>query len=402
MGVIQKRLLQSVMGLLLVTATMDTSFAEDWFLYPALTLGGEYNSNVYLSVDNPTGNVWGTIVSPSFSAGKETGISLTSVKALFNFIQYSDNSNLDRNEQLLDLTSRYRASEKSDWSVNGRIMRDTVLRDIVVGQNVISLTDDAEDTDVALVAARIKRSRLTLRPQWRYQISEKWSSRIRYKFTDVSYENVAGSQLTDYRQHYGSIDMAYKYTERSDLFAETTIADYQAQGNATDSRTYGLNVGLHYLWTNRLDGAVALGYRTTSQKNVVGSTSDSNGFVLSGNLQRTSELGLLSLLVRRAVDPSGAGSVQNDQVRLRWHRKLSEKAALNFRGRYLRSQSLSVNNTNKGRNYVELSPLLEWMLTRTWSINGSYEYRHQKRDNITGSADSNAVFMGVSYSPGKR
>ena len=49
------------------------------------------------------------------------------------------------------------------------------------------------------------------------------------------------------------------------------------------------------------------------------------------------------------------------------------------------------------RSYYEVHPRLRWKLTRWWDVTASYRYRHQKYDGDDDSAESNAVYLSLTY-----
>ena len=62
------------------------------------------------------------------------------------------------------------------------------------------------------------------------------------------------------------------------------------------------------------------------------------------------------------------------------------------------NKTLEGDVTSIDRVYYSAEPGVRWSMTRDWAIDGSYVYRRQKRDLETVTAESNAIYLSISYS----
>jgi hypothetical protein len=97
------------------------------------------------------------------------------------------------------------------------------------------------------------------------------------------------------------------------------------------------------------------------------------------------------------VQPSDVGIVQSDQLSAQWYRNLSPRMAAYLWVSAFHNKSLDQASAAEARTYYSLEPGLSWSLSRWWSLDGSYRYRWQKYTDSSQTAQSNAVFVAVSY-----
>jgi hypothetical protein len=114
-------------------------------------------------------------------------------------------------------------------------------------------------------------------------------------------------------------------------------------------------------------------------------------------VKRYSQLTTYRFIVERSVRPSGVGVVQSDQLRAQWYRDFSPRMAAYMWLTSFRNKSLNNPGATTDRTYYTIEPGLRWKLALQWSLDGSYRYRRQKYDNSSATAESNAVFVAISY-----
>lgn len=116
---------------------------------------------------------------------------------------------------------------------------------------------------------------------------------------------------------------------------------------------------------------------------------------------RQLERGRITGKVERSLSPSGSGNiVESDVFALRVTKPISERTALMLQSQYVSNGSSDgAQGGNNGRDYFRIEPGLRYSLSETWSIDLSYTYRWEDREQEVSSADSNAVYLSVNYTP---
>jgi hypothetical protein len=81
------------------------------------------------------------------------------------------------------------------------------------------------------------------------------------------------------------------------------------------------------------------------------------------------------------------------------NRDLSELLYFRLRSRIFENKSLRTQKASGNRRSLNIEPALVWALTENWSLDTLYRYRREKRFNSPESADSNAVYIILTWQP---
>ncbi len=383
-----------VLCFLSIMSFSHTLPAAEWSLQPSLSLKAEYNDNIRLTT-GPHDSVTGRTVSPQINFGRATETSQVNLRMLLNFTSYSGDEVNDLDEQILVLSSRFRTTERTTWRLDGRYRRDNLFRTIDIDSE--EETGEGDDTDIGLVDVKVRRNRLTLRPSWTHQLTERSSLRLGYRLTDVSYSEAAGTGLVDYERHLVESIFSHKITVKDDFTVTGSVSRYRAPDTDTETDNTQILVGIRHAFSETAQGRLSAGFRETVETR--GTADDrSSGVVWEAGLRQRSELTTLDGVFRRSVSPSGAGSsVESNQLRVKLRRKVSPKLSFLLRAKFFRNKALEGSTTGVNRRYYVIEPGLRWRWTREWFIYGSYRYRRQKYDDQAEAAKSNAVLLGVAY-----
>jgi hypothetical protein len=221
--------------------------------------------------------------------------------------------------------------------------------------------------------------------------------RLGYRRTDASFSNEAGTGLFDYTEDLFSAGYAYFLNPRDELTFTTNFARYRPEGGQNEADTVQLLAGIRSQFSETLRGSFAAGASRTTNSLSTGDER-SSGLVTIASLRQQSELSTLEGVVSRDVTPSGAGrALRTDQFRVWWSRKLSPETEFVFEAQLFRNRDLEGVNRVSDRRYYETSPQLRWQWLENTYIVGGLRYRKQKYDLQAESADSSAVFLGLSY-----
>ena len=126
---------------------------------------------------------------------------------------------------------------------------------------------------------------------------------------------------------------------------------------------------------------------------------DSSGTLFDFSLtKKYSELTTYKLIMGQSLHPSGVGALLlNESLRGMFSHNISPKLSVTVWGTAFKNQSVDFFRGGADRVYYEVEPGFRWMLSRLWSIDGSYRYRWQKYDEEDDAATGNSVYMAANY-----
>ena len=371
--------------------------AAKWSVEPYVAAGAVYNDNIRLTI-GPHDSVSGINLTSGINSRRETATSFVSIDALANATRYSDNDEQDDlNEQIIRLRSNGEASERSRWRVDGRLIRDTLLRGVDIPN-----TDDLDlgDTDVGLVDREVRRVRLELRPSWTRAVTQRTSIRLDYRLTDESFSDEEGTGLQDNDTHVLGARWSKELSQRNSVSFGARIARNRVPD--TDSTTDDVSIlgEITHVFSPTLEGTLSAGFRDTTFERGALEETDS-GTIYEASLTKRSELTTLLAALRQDLNPTGIGRVvETNELRLRYRRRVSPRLTFVLRADLFRNEALVGDPTSVDRDYAQIWPSLRWQWTRQRSVIGSYRYRRREFDADDEAADSNAIFVGVAFRGG--
>lgn len=383
----------ATMALSLATA-LTTVQAAEWRVRPSIDLASTYEDNVTLAIDD-TESTSAYIVAPRVSIVRNTETSKVDLNGYVAFTDYQRGEIEDKTESAIFLKSHNKTSERGTLGLNGELRRDTLFERFRQGPGV----GDLRDTDIGLsTSTQVRRNYRALNPYFNWLLTEVSALRLEGRLTDVSFSSVDGTNLIDYRETFISGLYSRELSERNTATLTANVFRYRPENSNAEAETLQLLAGLVRKFGESTRGNFAVGGSSTRQAEN-GEEDRSSGVVLRASIEQRSEISQLDTVVSRDITPSGIGrALSTDQYRIRWLRKISPTADFVLTGQYLRNRVIEGSDSGIDRRYVEIEPQLRWHWLENWVVSGSYRYRRQKFDASGDSADSNAVFFGVSYS----
>ena len=370
-----------------------SSIAAEWVFQPSIDLASFYDDNVELATGPHTSSS-GYILAPRFNLKRNTETSKLDLDAYSAFTSYQSGTIEDRSETVASLRSHNQMSERATVGLDGEFRRDTLFEQLNQGRGV----GDLRDVDVGLsTSTRVRRSYVAANPYFDWLLTERSSMRIGYRLTDVGFRDAEGTGLVEYKEHIVSGSYTRQLTEKNSVSLSANAIRYRPETGASEADTAQLLVGINRTFSETLRGSFAIGGSETEQTEA-GVNEKTSGVVLRAELEQKSEISQLDTVFSRDIAPSGIGqSLQSDQFRIRWLRKTSPFIDFVLEGQVLRNKVIEGSNPAVDRRYAEFGPGLRWHWLEHWAISAGYRYRRQKYDADSNSADSNAVFLGVTY-----
>ena len=383
---------QTIVFALAMASTMAQ--AAEWRVQPSIDLASTYEDNVELATDNEESSS-AYIIAPRVSILRNTETSKMDINGYVAFTDYQRGEIEDKTESAIFLTSQNQTSERGTLGINGELRRDTLFERFSQGRGV----GDLRDTDIGLsTSTEVRRNYRALNPSFNWLLTEVSAVRFEGRLTDVNFSNAEGTSLVDYRETFLSTGYSRELSERNTATLTANAFRYRPDDIDAEAETLQLLAGLVRKFGESTRGNFAVGGSSTRQSEG-GEEDRSSGLVLRAGIEQRTEISQLEAVISRDITPSGIGSaLRSDQYRIRWLRKTSPTVDFVLVGQYIRNRAIEGEDPSVDRRYIELEPQLRWHWLENWAVSASYRYRQQKFDADGDSADSNAVFLGVSYS----
>ena len=393
-----------VKSICLVVLLSNSASAAVWLFDPTVTLLHEYDDNYRLSTSSSNEDeVSTTKLSGGLALkGKSERFDLKALLGLDATNYSGDDSNLDdKNNQTFRLTSAFRATERSSFSLKGNILRDTILRttqsifDPQLTEGEISFDPD-QDVDVNLIQENIRRTRFNIRPGWSYKLNENTTVGLNYRYSDLSFRGDRNSGLVESDSKTVQAIIGKKITEK-DRITGAVSETYFRPDNDLDVDTLRLTLGWFHKFSESFEMDFTIGARDSDFDNAP--KSSDSGFI--GKVGATKHTGLTTyrFTVEQRENPSSSGNqVEVDEIKVDIQRALTEKLTFGFSGRFFDTETTNSTDSNSNREYISFEPELSWRFLPSWVAGAGYKYTEEDLDN-GGSGESNAAFINISWSP---
>lgn len=360
--------------------------AADWQLRPTVAVGAEYDDNIRLAAKNEesTSGAW---LTGAVEFGSESEIQETKGRLRLDFINYANSKVPDENNQYFNFTTAHKG-QLNTLRLDAAARRDTTI----VTDRVPT---SPEDIDVALTTTQVRRTRATISPSWRHQLSQRTDVGMAYAYLGTTYDK---NVLVDYHRHDLKLDVGHNLSERDRLTVNVGASDYRAPDANKKYDTVSVVGEYERHLSETFLGVIGVGARRTNFDIPGESNGQDSGAILRLRGERKGERTTWDGLVERSVYPSGSGDVvEADQLVLQVRHKLRPLLEFSMRARFLKQHSIVNNGSNQDTRYVYVEPKLAWLMSRELSLSASYRYRRKSGEANTPSADSNAAYVELTY-----
>jgi opacity protein-like surface antigen len=380
------------------------TYAEAWQLDPMVGLEAGYNDNFRLTTQNPAG-VFSTIAMGTLGLSRITETMSFQGTLGLDFVKYFGDTEFLKEDNSNQLAA-FKASKQGE-RLNGRLAfsfrRDTLLRTIgaeaaaVQSADSIAIEDD-QSVDDGLFIENIRRNRFDVRPSFGYKLTEITQLNLGYRYQNTFYGDAVFSSPNDWDKNtlFGEIDT--EISEKNDLLAILSASRFDSEsGSIFDN--YELQAGVSHDFDETTNATLTLGGRHTVLESSARNLED-NGFVFRLAGRKETGLTRFNGILSRNVTPSAAGDlVKTDSLSFNMTHDLSELLYFRLRSRIFENESLRTQKASGNRRSLTIEPALIWTLTENWSLDALYRYRREKRFDNPDSADSNAVYIILTWRP---
>ncbi|MGI9333192.1 MAG: hypothetical protein ACR2RL_08560 [Gammaproteobacteria bacterium] len=381
--------------------------SAEWSVRPRVVMRVEWNDNRRL-LRSPDKATVGAVTRLRLNAAVRTDRGSLTLRPELSFRRFSNQKQLDSDDQALGLRADYALSERLRFNFSGRYRRDTS------GQLNFDPDEPGASNQRAIIEAGSRRRRWEANPSLSYLATERLRLGLAFSYTYVMYSK--GLELDrrrfDFTQSRLTAGATYALSERDTLSGSVFGGRYEAPQAQNTTDSVGGSVRYARRFTSTLEAHVSGGvYQSFFDlpANRLADDSDTGmlfdvGFTKS--LQRSRLTGNYS----RTLSPSSSGDLrQRDQVQMRYRYRLSETLAAKINVRAHRTERTGtrretdadgnpvITDDTNATNVYRVRVGLEKRLNRNWRLTADYRYLLRDEDSDPDQPDSNAVFIGVVY-----
>ena len=384
-----------VLGVL-ITVNVHVYGAE-WSVTPILKSRGLYNTNRRLTTASHEG-VFGLVTDIGAEFKVATEASDIAIQPMGTINRYSGNQQLDSDDIHLSLDANHRL-ERATFSLQTNYDRESTLT--------------SEINDTGLVQVQREVNLIGVDPSITYSFSDRNNVRLDYAYSEVAYDNAAGTGLFDYTYQNFGTTYTHQLSEAQQVFGAINYAKFDVSGLQSTTDSYYARVGYYREFEGKLrltlSGGGVLSDSTFPVFAVAGNrvvaldqNTVSKGWIADITVEKDFEKTFLRATYSRSVNPSARGAqAQADEVKLRARHRISEVLDATATVQYLQSETQlagGFGSTSLNRDYVNAGLAFAYRINRFWSLIGGYSFTYQKYQGASAGADSNAVTVGLSYS----
>jgi len=367
------------------------AIAADVTIIPSLTLEGEYNDNIFFERTNEVDDYIGH-VNPALEFGYVSELLDLKANADVDFLYYSDQTDLDTENQFYELGFGYQIFERWKISSGGSYRKDTTFDSFLEETGRVNVRDDLRH-----YAAGGGLS---------YEINERSDIDIDYNYSKTDFEL---DSSIDNERH--TVELFYNNTLKNNLDIITLQPSYshrnayRSHGNldVSEADTYTLS----FIWTHPFSETLRLkskiGGRYTEQSyNDERQDEDNWGVVADINLNKTAEKYSVLLGYSRDLTTDIDGDeIEVDRIYCSLNRQITERFSFRILGKLFFSrvdaQSDSVSD-DEDRRFFEITPSLNYLITENHYLELAYSYSNENDDDEKPSKrDRNRVWLNITF-----
>lgn len=369
------------------------------FVQPTGYVGAESNSNLDLT---PGGQpeVNGYLANFASLIGIATPNSSTTIKPRLEYRNYADDAGDNRLEEYLDFNSYYKA-ERSTANISGTLdHRDEATAEL----NQATYDDVNPNQPTAPQTGHIvngaTRDSAYVLPSYTYSLTPRLAAGVEGLYQKVNYSPNDDSRYVDFNYYQGKAFLVWTLNQTSDLKFGGYGNKYDATRFDSKATAQGGSVELNTTWTPLFSTRASVVLQRSDIDSgippVFNGTVTTWGGDLNASYKAVTQQFRADL--SRLITPSGGGSVYvNNQLQFEYDRMLTQRLSLTAAALLLRTRGVTAEVSDNGRNYVRTLIEAKWMMTRTWFIQGGYQYTSQKYEVNPDGAANNRLYLRFGY-----
>jgi hypothetical protein len=379
-----------------------SAYGAEWSVEPSVAVSALYNDNIRFAANSTALNATpvrassGASIAPSLLFGVETEVRKATGNLRVATNYYNNDRDLNSNDLYFNFGWREKG-ERSEFSLVSNNSFDSTLASLL--QDVGNLTD------------RKQRQKISVNPTYSYNISDRSTLAMGYRFEDVSFRDAKNTALVDYRSNELLPSLRYKLDEKNDLLFNANLWQLITVPDNSDNSRSTFKTGLlNVLYNQALTetnswsagaGVYAVDESTPSSKNTpLERKVRFNGVTALAKYQQKYESSAYSITVAREINPSGENTLlRTNRIGADYTQGLSPYLSAGISLGYYKNNSLG-GAAEKDGQYFRATPTLSWKPAREWQIEGGASYQRAKSSTAPApeiTATAKSAFVNFIY-----
>ncbi len=365
--------------LLLVVAGLQGTARAETVVTPRIVARAEYDDNIRFTPEDPADD-FVLRLSPSVMLSHRTERLHTNTSALVRAWRYLEETDLDREDILLDTASSYALTERLSLEGDASFQMSSAL--------------ESELRETGLVTDQVDRMRMSAGGGITYRLTELQDLGGSFSLGRTEYD---GDRLLDYETAYAALTWTRNLRNQRDSF---TLQPYWSSNSSevSEVQSFGLMVGWTRMLTENWRLSAFLGVRRTETESrrleqevlfdptllpgfpfvvevrTVTLEETSWGGVADVSAKWTHETWSLHASYNRDLSYTSQGEpIERDRLRLSLRKKFDERLSAQCTGTAILSQVEGALSSEDSRHYA-LAPSFSYRLTETHRINAGFRY----------------------------
>ncbi len=375
-------------------------FAAEWYVQPNATLTVEGDSNLEMQPGYKT-RTEGNLAMASALIGITSPTSDTTIRPRIEYRNYPEDSQDNRLEEYFDFNSSMsgqRSSESIFGSLQHRDEFNAEFNSALYDNFYPTAPPTSPETGKATVGAT--RDSAFVVPSYNFRFSPLLAATVTGIYQKVNYSPNDSSGHVDFEYYFGKAAASWTFSPRSELSFGGFGSKYEATRYNSNATGSGAVVDFDTNWTPILSTTFEAVYQHTDINTSIPPPliTTSNAWGATASVAYKTQISRLRLDAGRMITPSGGGAVYTaDQIKTQYDRDLSERLSVTGAVIGLKNSSLVASQNANDRKYLETVLEMKWNLTRTWYLQGGYQYSWEKFDIYQTGAANNRVYIRVGY-----
>jgi hypothetical protein len=377
-------------------------FAAQVYVQPIATISAETDSNQDLqpASQGPVKTVEGYIADAAAVVGIATPDSDTTIVPRIDYRDYPADSADNRLEGYLDLYSDYRSQRSRSDVYLGFERRDDFNAELSSAlYNPYGPVQPTSPETGRTVQGGTRES-LILLPDYSYNITPLTAAGVSGIYQKLNYSPDNTFSAVDFDYYQGKAYLRWSLDQQTDLTVGAYGSKYQASHFDSQATAAGATLSLDTNWSPLLSTGATVVYQRTNIDTTIPSPfkAIANPWGATVSATYKGELNQFRMNAGRVITPSGGGGIYvNDQAQLQYNHNFSRRLAFTGALIALRNRGLTPNVSGDDRTYVRTVVEMKWMMTRTWFVQGGYQYMWQKYQLDPDGASNNRIYIRVGY-----
>jgi opacity protein-like surface antigen len=318
---------------------------------------------------------------------------------------YPNDESEEADDQFVLLDWRH-STERTRWDLGADYSRVATFSSFLPESRVdegSNLGDPDLGVSVGSSTGRNRQDRFSIRPEVRFDLTERYRLEFRVDYLDVSYDTQVSGDREDYQSLRGSVGFRTQLSETQNLLLRAGYGQYDpAADDSTDS--YGVDGRWSYDLSETAQAYVRAGVNNVETQPTATEAADwETGFTGGAGVRWAFEVTDLWLDVSQYLNPNSSGNlVTRNELRLQLWRRISPTVRLSAAGRLMQDSGATDADDFREQTYATGGLGFEWRWARQWMLRGAYDYQWREYDDAPTNAESNAFNLGVVWQPMRR